>query len=238
MNPQRMTVLVNRGSLVLAPLLLLLSVVAMPTAAAGAGDQIAAIAEHPGRWYAFTLLSLVSSALFVPAVLALRQLAGDRAPLVTLVGVGLFAVGAFVAVADCGTQLVYWQMGRGDRGQMLALAHRYENAAGANAVFLVGGLAFVAGGALLALALVRSRAVPVWAAACLPVGIVVNIVGFASGSRALLVASGVVLTVGLGRAARLTAALRGTRYGTSRTGAEEGECRGGSWTPGTSTRST
>jgi alkyl hydroperoxide reductase subunit F len=70
-----------------------------------------------------------------------------------------------------------------------------------NAVFAVGGFAFMIGSVLLALALMRSRLVPVWAACCLPAGIVVNIVGFASGSRALRVASGIVLTVGLARAA-------------------------------------
>lgn len=201
MRSQRLPVLVNGSSLVLAPALLLASVVAMPTAASGAADQIAAIGDHPGRWYAFTLLSLVSSALFVPALLALMQLGRDRAPFQTIVGVGLCAVGAFVAVADSGTQLVYWQMARGDRGQMLALAHRYEHALGANAFFMVGGLSFMAGALLLGIGLARARALPVWAAACLPVGIVVNIVGFAGGSRALLVASAVLLVVGLGRAA-------------------------------------
>ena len=238
MNPQRIPVLVNRGSLVLAPVLLLLSVIAMPTAASGAADQVAAIGSEPGRWYAFTLLSLLSSALFVPALLALLQLTRDRAPFTALAGVGLCSAGSFVAVADSGTQLVYWQMGRGDRGAMLALAHRFEQAAGANALFTVGGFAFMIGSIVLAVALTRARALPAWAAACLPVGIVANIVGFAAGSRTLLIASAIVLTVGLARAARLPSALPLSRHGRLRTGADEGECRGGSWTRGTSTRST
>jgi hypothetical protein len=199
MTSQLLPAYVKRGSLVLAPTLLLASVVATPTAASGAADQIAAIGAHPGRWYAFTLLSLVSSALFVPALLALLQLGRERAT--TIVGVGLCSIGAFVAVADSGTQLVYRQMSGGDRGQMLALAHRYEHAAGATAFFMIGGLAFMAGAIVLAIGLVRARALPVWAAACLPIGIIVNIVGFAAGSRALLIASGILLVAGFGRAA-------------------------------------
>jgi len=201
MNSQRLPALVNRSSLVLAPVLVLASVVAMPTAAASATDQLAAIGESPGRWYAFTLLSLVSSVLFVPALLALMQLGRERAPFRTIVGAGLCAVGAFVAVADSGTQLVYWQMARGDRGEMLALAHRYEHAAGATAFFTVGGFAFMLGAILLGLGLARAHALPVWAAACIPTGIIVNIVGFASGNRALLIASGILLIAGFGRAA-------------------------------------
>ena len=204
MNSQRLPALVSRSSLVLAPALVLASVVAMPTAASGAADQIAAIGDHPGRWYAFTLLSLVSSALFVPALLALMQLGRDRAPFASIIGAGLCAVGTFVAVADSGTQLVYWQMARGDRGEMVALAQRYEHAAGATAFFTVGGLAFMVGALLLGIGLVRARALPVWAAACIPTGIIVNIVGFASGSRTLLIASGVILVAGFGRAAVLS----------------------------------
>ena len=201
MNSQRLPELVNRSSLVLAPTLVLASVVAMPTAASSAADQITAIGAHPGRWYAFTLLSLVSSALFVPALIALLELGRQEAPFRTIVGVGLCAVGAFVAVADSGTQLVYWQMAHGDRAAMLALAHRYEHAAGATAFFTVGGFAFIIGAVLLGLGLGRARVLPVWAAACIPLGIIVNIVGFASGSRPLLIASGIILMLGFGRAA-------------------------------------
>jgi hypothetical protein len=201
MDPNRLPTLVNRGSLVLAPLLVFASVLAMPTAASAAADQIAAIGVHPGRWYAFTVLSLVSSVLFVPALLALLERTRDRAPLASLVGTGLAALGAFVAVADSGTQFVYWQMGTGDRAQMLALAHRYEHAAAANAIFQVGGLAFAAGAILLGLALARTHAAPLWSAACFPLGIAVNIVGYAASNRPLLIASGILLIASLARIA-------------------------------------
>lgn len=201
MNPQVLPELVKRLSLVVAPLLVLLSVVAMPTAASSARDQILSIEVHPDRWYAFALLSLVSSALLVPALLELMALGRARAPFGAIVGAGLCCVGAFVAVADSATQLVYWQMGTGDRAAMLALAHRYEHAFGAGAIFMVGGLSLLVGSMLLGVALARARAVPMWAAAAVPIGIVANLVGFAAGSRFLLVASGVVLLAGFGRAA-------------------------------------
>jgi hypothetical protein len=199
MDPNRLPALVNRASLVLAPLLVLLSVIAIPTAAAGSADQIAAIGVHPDRWYAFTVLSLLSAALFLPALLALLELTRERSPFASVVGTGLAGIGMFAAAADAGGQLVYWRMGSGDRTQMLALAHRYDHAAAVNAIFQVGGLALVVGSVLLGLALARTA--PLWAAVGFPLGVVVNVVGYAAGSRPLLVASGVVLTIALTRVA-------------------------------------
>lgn len=201
MNVQRLPEIVKRSSLVVAPLLVLLSVIAMPTAASGSSDQIASIGVHPDRWYAYTLLSLVSSVLLVPALLELMERARQTRPLGAIVGAGLCFVGAFGAVADSATQLVYWQMGTGNRAAMLALADRYEHAAGASAIFMVGGISLIVGSVLLGTALGRSRAVPVWAAAAVPAGVLANILGFAAGSRAVLVASGVILLAGFVRAA-------------------------------------
>ncbi len=201
MDPNRFPALVNRASLVLAPLLVLLSVIAIPTAAAGSADQIAAIGVHPDRWYAFTVLSLLSAALFVPALLALLELTRERSPFASVVGTGLAGIGMFAAAADGGGQLVYWQMGSRDRTQMLALAHRYDHAAAVNAIFQIGGLALLVGSVLLGVALARTRTAPLWAAVGFPLGVVANVVGYAAGSRPLLVASGVVLTIALARIA-------------------------------------
>jgi hypothetical protein len=78
---------------------------------------------------------------------------------------------------------------------------RLARALGRGAAATVGGLSLIAGSVLLAVGLIRARAVPAWAAVLLPVAIVANIVGFSAGSRTVLLASCVLALAGLGRAA-------------------------------------
>jgi hypothetical protein len=126
------------------------------------------------------------------------QLTRAATPFLGIVGAGLTLIGTFVGIADAGTQLVYWQMGTGNQVAMIALAHRFENATGATAIFMAGGISLMAGSILLALALWRSRVAPAWAAACLPVGLIGTVAAFASASRPGLVAASVAMLVGLG----------------------------------------
>lgn len=192
---------VNRAALVATPVLFLLSGVAIPKLATDDKAEVDLIAAHPTAWYWFTLCSIVGSVFLIPATVGLLQRTRERAPGAAVVGAGLLAIGAFVALIDSATQLVYWQMGVGDRTQMVALLHRYEGAPGATLIFMVGALSLVSGSIVLAVALVRAQAAPVWAALLLPLGMVTNIAGFASGSRAVLIGSSVLLLAGLGRIA-------------------------------------
>lgn len=159
-----------------------------PLARDRAAAQTAEIARHSDRYYLFTLLTLIGTALFVPVLLELMRLARSRAPFPAIVGAGLMQVGTLVGVADAGIQLVYWQTGaRGaDPAQMTALLDRVENAAGVSIVFMVGGFSLIAGSLLLGIALWRTRVAPAWAALCLPLGVISNIFAFAAGSRPLL----------------------------------------------------
>jgi hypothetical protein len=116
--------LVTRGSLVAAPLLHLGSALAAASLATGAAGDVASVSHQPDRYYAYTLLQLIGTALFVPLLVLLMQLARERAPPTAIVGAGLMQIAALVGVADSGTQLVYWQTAGGDRAQMTALAHR------------------------------------------------------------------------------------------------------------------
>ena len=127
----------------------------------------------------------------------------EAAPFAAIVGAGLLAVGGLVALVDSATQLVYWQMGAAgaDRAQMAALLHRYENAPGAGVIFMVGAFALVVGALMLAVALVRAHAAPVWAAVLVPVGMILNLGSFVGSSRVLLVVSSLVLLAALGRIA-------------------------------------
>jgi hypothetical protein len=121
-----------------------------------------------------------------------------------ILGAGLMQIGALVGVADSGTQLVYWQARTGDPAQMTALFHRYESATGATVVFMVGGISLMAGSLLLATALGRARVAPVWAALCLPLGLIGSIAAQGAGSRPALVAAALVLLAGLGPIAATT----------------------------------
>jgi len=192
--------LANRVALVAAPLFFLFSGLAIPALKSGDAAQLALIAAHPTGWYLFTLFSIVGALFLVPASAALMNATRNGAPRTAIVGGGLLQLGAYVALIDSATQLVYWKMGRpvADRVAMAALLHRYENAPAASVIFMVGALSLVVGSVLLAVALVRSRTAPLWAALVLPIGMVANIAAFVGSSRLLLIGSSVVLLVPLG----------------------------------------
>lgn len=209
-NPLGTTVAVT---MILSPLVGLASALASPPLESDAGAKLAAIAQHPNRWYLYALLVTVSMWLFVPAVLSLTSIAAERAPRLSLLGGGLALLGALVATGDATTELMYWQMGApgANRAQMAALAQRYENAAGSSLVFAVGGLALIVGLAILAGALWRLRLTPTWAAVGVPAGTVVNIVGFSLNSSAVVIASNLLLLATLGWIGRLLLAESGAQ---------------------------
>jgi hypothetical protein len=203
MRIQQLPALANRVALVAAPLFFLFSGLAVPALKSGDSDQLALIAAHPTAWYLFTLFSIIGSLFLVPAAAALMTLTREGAPRTAILGGGLLQLGAFVALIDSATQLVYWKMGSpaADPAQMAALLHRYENAPAASVIFIVGALALVAGSVLLAVALTRTRTAALWVGVLLPLGMVANIAAFAASSRPLLIGSSMVLLVPLGFAA-------------------------------------
>jgi hypothetical protein len=203
MPVQQLPQLLRRTSLVLAPLLHLSAGLAAASLATGATAEVATIGRAPGRFYLFTLLLLLGTALFVPAVIELMHRCRDRAPFPATVGAGLMQIGVIAGIADAGTGLVYWQLASHDANaaQVAGQLHRFENAPGATVIFMIGGLSLMAGSILLAVALTRAHVVPIWAAACLPVGLIASVVANASGSRPMLVAASLILLAGLGRIA-------------------------------------
>jgi uncharacterized protein DUF4386 len=199
-DPARFNRTVLGGSMIGAALTMLGASLFWPAIKSDESAQIAAIAQHPARYYLCTILILASSMLLVPAIIGLMRLSAERSPRLTNIGGTLAVLGSLIAVGDSTSQLVIWQMAaRGaDRAQMAALLHRFDNVAGAALVFTVGGLSVMIGMVLLSIALYRSRTVPAWAAAGLPVGTVLNVVGFTSGSVGILIVSSVVLLASLG----------------------------------------
>jgi hypothetical protein len=166
-----------------------------------AAEQLGVIAAHPDRWYWYTVLLVAGLATCIPATLGIARLAASR---LARVGAVVFGAGVVIAVGDAMAQLYVWQMvsGDADRTQMAALMDRFEQAPGAAAVFGPGGLAYVVGTVLLTVALLRSHSVPAWVAVAFGAGLLLNIAGFVISSVPLILASCVVLLVGMGLTAR------------------------------------
>lgn len=196
-DPKSLPRLLIVGALVAAPLAYLLSTLVAPPLEADESAQLVQMAAHSDRTYLFALLTILGSALLVPAIVGVVRTASGS-PWLAYLGGGLAELGLLIAVGDSFGLLWEWQLARGsDRGQMAALLHRFDAAGGISLIFAIGGLALVVGCALLGVALWRTRTVPRWAAVALPVGAVVNIVGFGSNSRLVLDLSALVLLAAL-----------------------------------------
>jgi hypothetical protein len=194
-----------------APLLTLVASIASPAIKSDDAAQVAVIAAHPARYYAFTMFTLAGIVLLVPALLGLMQLTRDRAPGWGNAGGTLALLGTLIAVGDAATQLLVWQMGApgANRAEMAALLHRYEATMGSSLVFTVGGLSFLVGMLLLAIGLRRARAVPAWVAIGIVAGSFLNIAGFTGASVGILIVSSAVLLASLGWVGRRVLSERG-----------------------------
>lgn len=194
--------------LIASPLILLASALVSPDIKSSEADQLAVVAQDPGRYYLFTVLIFVSTALWLPIVLGFMYMVRERAALLGNVGGSLAFLGTLVGVGDAISQLYIWQMVSpgADRAQMVALLARFDNASGAAIFFRIGGPALVIGMVLLSVALYRARAVPTWAAAGVAVGTLLNIAGFVATSTSVVLVSSVVLLVSMGWIGRLVLA--------------------------------
>jgi hypothetical protein len=189
-----------RTTLFLAPVFAVASSVVAPAFKSDTREQLASIAAHPDRWYWFTLLLLIGSILFVPALLWIAELVRSRSSRLAEIGGALAVLGAVIAVGDVMTQFVSWQMvsGGADQAQMAALLDRFENAGGASIVFTVGGLSILIGCVLLTIGLIRDQLAPAWAAMGLSLAVLVNVVAFSAASNAGVLASWILLLVSMG----------------------------------------
>ena len=194
--------------LIASPLILFVSALVSPEIKSSEADQLAVVAQDPGRYYLFTVLIFVSTALWLPIVIGFMYMVRERAAVLGNVGGTLAFLGTLVGVGDATSQLYIWQMvSQGaDRAQMVALLTRFDNAGGAAIFFRIGGPALVIGMVLLSIALYRARAVPTWAAAGVAVGTLLNIAGFVATSTSIVLISSVVLLVSMGWIGRLVLA--------------------------------
>lgn len=209
MSARRISNTVSVASIVLAPVCGIVAAFATPAlGSSSTRAQLIAVSHDQGRFYIYSLFILLSSFFLIPAIAAVARLMPESRPAWAEVAYLLTQVSMLVALGDAAIEMVWWQAGspKASLSQMTALSDRLDAAPGYSLVYTIGGLCGLLGAALLAAALIRTHAAPAWAALTLPVGFVVNIVGFSIPSQAVLVASYVVLTAGLVRLAALVGA--------------------------------
>jgi hypothetical protein len=214
MSVRRISYAVSVASIVLAPALGIVAAVATPAlVSSSTRDQLVAVSQHQDRFYVYCLFVLLSSYLFVPAIAGVRRLMPDSRPAWTEIAYLVTQMSMLIALGDAATEMVWWQAGspHASQSQMVALSDRLDAAPGYALIYTIGGLGGMLGIAVLAAALIRTHSAPAWAALTLPVGFVVNIAGFTIANQTVLVASYLVLTVGMVRLAALVRSPDATR---------------------------
>jgi Domain of unknown function (DUF4386) len=183
-------------ALIITPLLWLAAEAVSPPLRSSSAAQLAVVAAHPDRWYWYTVLLIAGTITLVPAAIGLAHLTRPNAPRLASTGATLISFSAIVAVGDAMTQLLTWQMIKpgADRAQMAALLDRYDNSTAASIFFLPGGLALLAGTALLVAALLRTHTTPRWVAISLGTGLVINLAGFMAADIPIISAGAALMT--------------------------------------------
>lgn len=157
--------------LILAPLVLALAQLVHP----GQGEEgfVQTMVDNPGRVEAASLLVILSSVLFVPALVGVLRLMRDRGSVLGLVGVGLALIGAIGHAVWAGFEIILVWMANSeiDRAQLSAAVDGGPpSGIGFTVILLMFMAGFFLGLIFLAVGLWRSRAVPRWAAALIAVG--------------------------------------------------------------------
>jgi hypothetical protein len=136
----------------------------------GEAGLVGSIAENPGRIQAASLLIILSTVLFVPALMGILNLVRGRGVILVHIGVGLMLIGVIGHAVWSGFQVVLAALTQSNLDQA-QLAATIEGSGPPPALivimvmFLVG---FFLGLVVLATGLWRSRAVPRW----VPVGLI------------------------------------------------------------------
>ena len=187
-------------SLVLAPVFLLLSTLALPPLKSDTAAELAAIGVHHQRYYLFILCGMIASILLLPAFLGLMLLTRDRHPVLGMLGGSLALLGTALSLVDYGSELMKWQAaaGRTPSAQMISLLDRFDGSAGSNLPLQLSGITVLAGTVLLAIGLARGGIAPWWIAAALVAGMFLSLAGFAFSNNAVLDAGSALLIISMG----------------------------------------
>ena len=167
-------------------------------------EFVRSVEAQATQWLISHLLLAVGMALVAGGAVAAFRMARGRGAALTAIGAAVMAVGGFLmSLGDLAHGvLAYALVDQVDPATSLEIQESYFFNP-AVAVMSFGGMLLPLGVLLLGIALLRSRAVPRWAAAVLIVSPIFITVGFASGTRMLLL--GIPFVIGLALVARAMA---------------------------------
>jgi energy-converting hydrogenase Eha subunit C len=167
-------------------------------------DALALAAAHPGLYRLGSVAAMLASLLMVPAVLGVKRLVVARSPKLGSIGAALTAGGyiCYFAIASSG----FVDIAMAERGGPVADYAAVLDSSQSDPAVLWMFLLFVAGNLigtlLLGLALLRSRAIPLGAAAAVLAWPPLHVIGLVVGSEWFEVAGAVLQAVGLAVAGR------------------------------------
>jgi hypothetical protein len=148
-------------SLIGATVTLLASELVIPAQGDGNAELLAAVHRDPTEWLVADLLLLVSTILFVPAILGVVHLVRARVPLLGTLAGGFAVLGVLGHMGFVTYGLVVYEAaGVPERDEMVELLDRLDG--GASVVLLPMILSFGIGLLLMAIALYRAHAAPRW----------------------------------------------------------------------------
>ena len=191
-----------------APLLILIGMVVHPERKSDEGAQLAVAAANLDQWFVAHALLLAGIVLAAPAVLGLMHMLREREVAWGHIGgglamLGLFALTGLVAIDG----LVVWQMAAsGDSATMTALYERFTDTAGIFIPVYLLSFAFALGMIGLCMGLYMARAVQVWMAAFIEIGVVCLAISGPVASGWLAIVGAAFLFVGLGSVGRMVLA--------------------------------
>jgi hypothetical protein len=195
------------GSLALlaAPIIVIAGTLAQPTLSDDAASQVAALTDHRGAMITGMALSSIAVVLLIAGIIWLALALAPRAPRLAMAGGVLGVSGLLVVLFENGAAAAFPAIVGGlDRVQATSVLDRIHSGA---AITALGPLSIIGdiGLALLGLAAVKAGA-PRWAGAAIVIGALAEGVGFATGTKALVIIAFAVLFLGLLQAVRTLAA--------------------------------
>jgi hypothetical protein len=198
-DPHRFRKTVAGIGMVAAPLLFLASAIVSPRLESEEGAQLAVVAGDMDRWFASSMLGVLSLLALVPAILGLMHMLRERESGLGHVGGGLALLGAMLTMGGAAISLVVWQMAAAgaDQAEMADLYARLHDTAGVAIPFFFGGFALAAGLVALCAGLVRAKAVHAALALSLAAGACLFAVGAATYSAGVVIVAAVLATIGL-----------------------------------------
>ncbi len=199
------TSLAGAAALLAAPVMAIAAALIPPTISDDPAAQVAALTDHRGAMIAGTALNGLAVALLAAGTIWLALTVAPHAPRLALAGGVLGVAGWLVIVFETGITAASPALVHGADPAAAAEALHRINSSAAVAVFEPLSVAGDIGIALLGVAALRAGA-PRWSAVVIAVGALGETAGFASDTRALVIAGFVVLLTGLAQAVRGLAA--------------------------------